>query len=268
MTTAPPTPAGWYPDPESAAQLRYWDGRNWTSQVHSPGLAPSAAVSSVSWVPPRSLPLGVAVQVLVGVAGLLSLINAIVEIWGFGLMSAGVRDPLSIDRVTYERYDQLSGVGALLSVLCVVAAGVTWIVWQSGLAARAPRMALRRGLGWHIASWFVPVVSLWFPVQNLADLRGAAEGARAPSRVPAGYWAWWLVWMSGNMVGFFAARLSVRELTLSSLADVTALQAASDLLNVLAAGLAILVVRDLAGGVRAALQPAESAARRAAAEQG
>ena len=37
--TTPPTPAGWYPDPESEGGLRYWDGSSWTehrSPAHPP----------------------------------------------------------------------------------------------------------------------------------------------------------------------------------------------------------------------------------------
>jgi Domain of unknown function (DUF4352)/Protein of unknown function (DUF2510) len=40
MTTPPPTPAGWFPDPEQAGTLRYWDGAAWTEH-RSP--APEAA---------------------------------------------------------------------------------------------------------------------------------------------------------------------------------------------------------------------------------
>jgi Protein of unknown function (DUF2510) len=35
------TPAGWYPDPEDAAQQRYWDGAQWTEHV-APATAPEA----------------------------------------------------------------------------------------------------------------------------------------------------------------------------------------------------------------------------------
>jgi hypothetical protein len=40
MTTPPPTPAGWFPDPEQPGTLRYWDGATWTEH-RSP--APEAA---------------------------------------------------------------------------------------------------------------------------------------------------------------------------------------------------------------------------------
>lgn len=43
--TTPPTPAGWYPDPEQAGQLRYWDGITWTEH-RSPVQEPPAPVAS------------------------------------------------------------------------------------------------------------------------------------------------------------------------------------------------------------------------------
>jgi uncharacterized membrane protein YhaH (DUF805 family) len=34
VSSTPNTPAGWYPNPERAGQLRYWDGEAWTDHVH------------------------------------------------------------------------------------------------------------------------------------------------------------------------------------------------------------------------------------------
>ena len=34
--TTPPTPAGWYPDPDGSGRQRYWDGSAWTED-QSPG---------------------------------------------------------------------------------------------------------------------------------------------------------------------------------------------------------------------------------------
>jgi hypothetical protein len=33
-SSEPTAPAGWYPDPLSAAEQRYWDGERWTNHIH------------------------------------------------------------------------------------------------------------------------------------------------------------------------------------------------------------------------------------------
>ena len=38
--TTPPTPAGWYPDPDGSGGQRYWDGNIWTE--HRSPAAPAA----------------------------------------------------------------------------------------------------------------------------------------------------------------------------------------------------------------------------------
>lgn len=43
-------PAGWYPDPYSVSELRWWDGSNWTESVHPPA-APPPPVSPVPLQP-------------------------------------------------------------------------------------------------------------------------------------------------------------------------------------------------------------------------
>jgi hypothetical protein len=48
-------PAGWYPDPESPNQMRYWDGGQWT--LHR---APAAAAASPEPATEKMLPFGAA----------------------------------------------------------------------------------------------------------------------------------------------------------------------------------------------------------------
>jgi len=48
--TTPPTPAGWYPDPDGSGGQRYWDGTAWTehrSPATPPAEAPSEQVTEV-----------------------------------------------------------------------------------------------------------------------------------------------------------------------------------------------------------------------------
>jgi hypothetical protein len=55
--TTPPTPAGWYPDPDGTGGQRYWDGAAWTEHHTPPAAAappPPAAQEPQSW--PSELP--------------------------------------------------------------------------------------------------------------------------------------------------------------------------------------------------------------------
>jgi len=66
MTT---TPAGWYENPDNAAEIRYWDGQQWLAQTSPrPKPATSTAGSDTQKKPRRMVPLWVAVTA--GVVGL------------------------------------------------------------------------------------------------------------------------------------------------------------------------------------------------------
>ena len=43
-TSAPPLAPGWYPDPASRYEYRYWDGRGWTSHVSRAGVQATDAL--------------------------------------------------------------------------------------------------------------------------------------------------------------------------------------------------------------------------------
>jgi len=57
--TPPPPPAGWYPNPDGTASLRWWDGGRWTEHVHATPAPPAPDAIPVPPPLPSASPPGV-----------------------------------------------------------------------------------------------------------------------------------------------------------------------------------------------------------------
>ncbi len=57
---AAPVPAGWYPDPYGASELRWWDGQNWTDSIHPPVAVAATTPPPAPPAPVQSVPAAAA----------------------------------------------------------------------------------------------------------------------------------------------------------------------------------------------------------------
>jgi hypothetical protein len=171
--TVPLPPAGWYPDPEISGQVRWWDGAQWHASQHPRELG--SRFAAMQWT----------------VIGVLALSGAL----------AGGQAVLSTVGLATADVDAAAGFGVIAMIGMVpqfglmIIGAITWCVWQSRLAQGTSPALLQRSPGWHVGSWFIPVVSLWFPFQNMRDLwrlhlRSERYGL---------LWLWWTGWLLMNI---------------------------------------------------------------------
>jgi hypothetical protein len=141
-----------------------------------------------------------------------------------------------------------------LQFLSFAATAVAFVVWFSraykNVRALGGRNARYRA-GWAIGAWFVPILNLFRPKQLANDIwrasdpdvppGGDSRGARLP---PLLNW-WWGAWIVASLLNNRSGLSSLRAQTAEEERVATVLSLASDVLSIIAAILAILVVRSL-----------------------
>lgn len=122
-------------------------------------------------------------------------------------------------------------LGAALGLTAVTGI-VSFLVWLRRAAANAralsPGVPFAYSLGWTIGWWFVPFLNLWRPLQVVHEIWQRSEGR--PDSGAAHDWgrnappllnAWWVAWISSNMLERVASRQE--GLALESVAAVASL---------------------------------------------
>jgi hypothetical protein len=227
MTTTPPqstTPAaGSQPAPDAASAQ--------PEQAAQPAAATQALAKLAS-----------ATQVLLLVCGALSVITIGTELFGIGAVSAYLAgDGAAISSI--EAYDQSTALVSVLSSIAFIVSGVLWAMWQYR-AAKQVVGRTRRSPGRHASSWFIPIVSFWFPYQNISDLWRAVGLSR-----PSWQIVWWLLFLGSNFAIGISSRVYLAAETLEQFRDAMWMSLAGEVLLLAAAPLAWMVVRGITRGI-------------------
>ncbi|WP_169053943.1 DUF4328 domain-containing protein [Agromyces sp. H66] len=195
-----------------------------------------------------------ATQVLLIVCSGLSLVTIGIELFGIGAVSGYLAgDGAAIGSI--EAYDQSTALVSVLSSIAFIVTGVLWAIWQYR-AAKQVVGRTRRSPGRHASSWFIPIVSFWFPYQNVSDLWRAIGLSR-----PSWQIVWWLLFLGSNFVIGISSRVYLAAETLEQFRNAMWMSLAGEVLLLAAAPFAWMVVRGITRGIldRARLVDATSA---------
>ncbi|MGW3666833.1 DUF4328 domain-containing protein [Streptomyces sp. NPDC005141] len=146
-----------------------------------------------------------------------------------------------------DHADSLYAIAGNAQMLTLVAAVVVYLIWFLRVRVNAEvfnpfgHTKSRAWAGW---GWFVPVVNLWFPRRIMLDIWDASgpAGARNGRGLVQTWWTFWIIGLLANRASFTAYR---KAETAQEIRDAVGQVMVADLLDIVTAGLAILVVLRL-----------------------
>ncbi|MYW11513.1 DUF4328 domain-containing protein [Streptomyces sp. SID2563] len=200
-------------------------------------------------------PVGLAraVCVLLGAAAVADVLSIAAGVHSRVLIADGLDGGfLAVDEEAWTRADRLYGFAGSLQVLTFLTAGVVFLVWMRRARLNAEVFdpsAHPMKPGWAIGGWFVPIGNLWLPYRVTSGIWTAS----APVETPGGRFAaprallnaWWAVFVADQLVSRASGRLYADAETGDEIIRGLDLVVVTDALDLVAAVLAILVVRRL-----------------------
>jgi hypothetical protein len=157
------------------------------------------------------------------------------DLLAVGMKTAG---PLASDQKDF--LDLAQGVPALLYIVALAVTIVAFCMWLHRLYRNLPALGasgLRYSPRWAVGAWFIPILNLWRPYQIVREAwQQLAPAGQAWDLLKV----WWGLWLISNYVDNFVVRQNF-----VNGAGNDALDAASNVVDAIAAAAAIMVVMRL-----------------------
>lgn len=186
---------------------------------------------------------------------------ALFSVFSSALQLGLIAEVLAGGGVTDERVeanDRRQAAAAFVHLVVYVALVVAFLLWLYRVSRNLPALGNEKSRieykpGWAVGSFFIPIVNLFMPYKAVREVWEKSDpGIRTPDDVmftPAAsaplLLGWWLSWVAMNVLGRVTGRFEQEAATPETLRWVTWVEMAGDLVGVLSAVLAILVVRGV-----------------------
>jgi len=204
----------------------------------------------------EALPLDQRAWLILGLLALTAVVDAVAVLADLEQLSV-INRFIDGERVPFADLDavdrHMSTVGMIQLVLLVVSA-VAFLLWLSRAYRNSIAMGIRNpryGTRWAIGCWFVPFVNLVVPKKVMNDTYRGSDPEMAygdPSFAsrpvdPLLHW-WWGIWLLSGFAARYAGGSSF-DANLRDYGNQAKAYVFSDVLNLVAAVLAILVVKKI-----------------------
>lgn len=134
-----------------------------------------------------------------------------------------------------------------------LACAVFFLIWQhrayKNLSALVRSAALDTTPGWAVAYWVIPIISLFKPYLTMREMWRKSEpdvdaSSSTPPETPAALIFWWAFYIISQIAAQIAMRVDILDKS-ADMANVALLHGVRSFLTLIAAVLAILVVKSI-----------------------
>ncbi len=220
----------------------------------APPPGPPAPLPAAPAAPRSPVGLARAVTVLLGAVVVADVFSLFVSFRARGHWDDRVTEGFAAVPVEdLDLTDTLMTVSSTVYSAVFLATAVVFIAWFSRVRKNAGVFApdlQRKGPGWAIGSWFVPIGNFWLPRGVAVDVWAASRrdphGPDAREQEPhTVLTAWWTAWVVAALLGRHAVKRYAKAEEPGALLGALDQMIVADLLDIAAAVLAILFVRAL-----------------------